>query len=431
MRIPCLVARGSLALLLVLTLLAVPAMAAPAGPAPGLCAVDATRDTVPNDFPIEACVAADAITLRNDLAVPVEIATGGALGGFTVTQTDQSPAALVARGIINNDRVLLPGDVARIPIASGSGTVQIVGTTGGDVYILSETLSTFFPAGEAVKNIADSATGLVTDLTDAAMTARNCRAGQNWIMQSACDLAYNTTVVLVVGKAIVKGVLSGPSSLIVSALEWTNLVNQQVPSVRKILEGEQKLLVKTTHVEMTDQELMRAELPPDVCWTGTEGWEHASPIRLSGGKGVAREADGSFGGASVLETRVVGRADLDGDGTEEVVLSLQCTGSPPEQCCAGRTSLMSAIAVFTVEGGLDLTKRAPTLMGGATGPGDEFGPATRRIASASLRGSRIVTHEDIVYPEQYTADQVGGDPYRSTTVEYKLNRGGTWTVSRP
>lgn len=180
---------------------------------------------------------------------------------------------------------------------------------------------------------------------------------------------------------------------------------------------------------LTDDELLDAELPPDVCFTGEFGWSHASPIRLSGGKGSALAADGSFGGASILETQVLGRADLDGDAKEEIVLSLQCTGSLPEDCCAGRTSISTAVVVLT-QSGQTLTKVAPTLMGGASEPGNEYGPADRQIASAALRDGTIVTNEYIAYPEQYTPAQVGGDPFLPVSVEYELNQ-GTWTASRP
>lgn len=226
------------------------------------------------------------------------------------------------------------------------------------------------------------------------------------------------------GKFLIAAVGTAPALLVTSVVGIINEVTGQA----------------TQHVDvtvtpplagrMTDQELMGAELPPNVCWTGEAGWEHANSIRLRGGQGVARAADGSFGGASILETKVVGRADLDGDGRQEIVLSLLCTGSQPENCCAGRTSVMPAVGVFTIQNGQTLTKRAPTLMGGASAPGDKFGPAHRHITSVSLRGETIVTSEAIVYPENYTADQVGGDPFLPVTVEYRLNR-GTWTASRP
>ena len=242
MRLPAV--RRSLIAILVSVLIAVLyASAAQAGPAPGLCTPSSARGTVPDSFPVEACISTNAVRLRNDLSVPVEIVISGGLGAMSVAQIDQNPAAITARSIINQDAVLLPGDLATIPLAATGGRVRIAGTTGGDTYILAETLAAFIPVGGVAKNGVDALTGLVSDLADSAMAARNCRAGQNWIVQSACDLAYNTTVVLQVGKAVLKGVLSGPLGLIASTVEWMKLVDEQVPSVEKVLKGERTLSI--------------------------------------------------------------------------------------------------------------------------------------------------------------------------------------------
>lgn len=178
----------------------------------------------------------------------------------------------------------------------------------------------------------------------------------------------------------------------------------------------------------TDRQILNSKLPPHVCWSGEWGWDGDIPIQLRDGQGEAKNADGSFGDVTVLESSVLGRADLDGDGAEEIVLSLLCTGSPREHCCAGRSSLATAIAVFAVQRG-KLTAVAPVLMGGASRPGDQYGPAQRRIWSVKLRDKKIVTTESIIYPEGYTPAQVGGDPFEQITVEYRLNR-GSWTSSR-
>ena len=182
--------------------------------------------------------------------------------------------------------------------------------------------------------------------------------------------------------------------------------------------------------DLTDEQVLDSQLPANVCWTGKVGFDHASPIQLKRGKGTAWNKDGSFGGASILETEVLGRVDLNGDGKKEIILSLDCAGSPPEDCCAGRSSLVTTLAVLAPSTSHSLDKVAPSLMGGASAPGNEYGPADRKIGSATLRGRAIVTTEYITYPEQYTPDQVGGDPYQPVEVEYKLER-GTWIASRP
>ncbi len=72
---------------------------------------------------------------------------------------------------------------------------------------------------------------------------------------------------------------------------------------------------------------------------------------------------------------------------------------------------MLSVAVLTVGVDNRLEKVAPTLMGGTSRPGDQYDPADRKITDVHLRGDTVVTTENIIYPEVYTPDQVGGDPY--------------------
>lgn len=224
------------------------------------------------------------------------------------------------------------------------------------------------------------------------------------------------------GRFLIAAVGTAPALLVTSIV---GIINEFTGQARQHVE-----LTVTPPKRLTDQQVLNSRLPANVCRTGDIGWEHASPIQLSDGKGVAKAADGSFGGAAVLESKVVGRADLDGNGQEEIVLSLMCTGSPPENCCAGRSSISTTVAVFAAGSGQPLRQVATSLMGGATPPGDEFGPAQRQIWSVSLQGTTIVTSESIIYWEGYTPAQVGGDPSKPVAVEYKLSR-SAWVASRP
>ncbi len=189
-------------------------------------------------------------------------------------------------------------------------------------------------------------------------------------------------------------------------------------------------LIVTKPALRTDDDFLNAGLPANVCWAADRGWPHDHGIQLVGGTGIARTSDGSFEGASVIRSSVLGRADIDGNGSEEVVMSLLCSGSLPETCCAGRSSTMTTVVVFTVQNGDTLKQVASSLMGGSSEPGDKYGPAPRKITSVELRGTTVVTTESVIYPLQYTPDQVGGDPYQPVTVEYNL-KGGNWSASRP
>ena len=176
--------------------------------------------------------------------------------------------------------------------------------------------------------------------------------------------------------------------------------------------------------------LLNAELPPNVCWTGIDGWEHESGIQLTDGVGIARWPDGSFADASVIESSVLGVVDLNGDGRDEAVMALACSGSHPDTCCAGRSSKMVTVATLAVADDGTLQLAAPSFMGGESLPGDEFGPAPRQIVSVELQGNTVVTSETIIYADHYTEDQVGGDPYLPVTVTYQFTDDG-WIGSEP
>lgn len=223
-------------------------------------------------------------------------------------------------------------------------------------------------------------------------------------------------------KFLVAALSAAPSFLVTAVL---GIINEFTGQAR------QHVALTVTPLRMTDKQLLNAELPAHVCVAADgDGWDSDRTIQLKDGRGIAKAADGSFDGVSVMETKVLGRADLDGNGKTELVLSLVCSGSPPEHCCAGQSSIMQTVVVFTESGG-KLTRVAPSLMGGATPPGDQFGPANRKIMAASLRGTTVVTKEIVLYAHMYTPAQLGGDdPGAEVTVEYKL-KNGSWTPSRP
>ncbi len=248
MRLLILILRAVVSFVLGLGILAMHIAPAEAKPAPGLCTMDLSRGSVPEDFPIEACISAESVRLRNDLSVPIRISRTGALGEFTVISMDQTPATIAARALINDRHVILPGDIMTIALGSGTGSLLIADTKDGSTYIMAHTLAPFLPAGAQVgqvKQIIEALTDLTRELAEAAFETRNCRANANWILESACDLAYNMTVAHLVGKAIVAGTLSGPLGLIVSTLDWMKLVSEQVPSVARILKGESKIEISS------------------------------------------------------------------------------------------------------------------------------------------------------------------------------------------
>lgn len=179
----------------------------------------------------------------------------------------------------------------------------------------------------------------------------------------------------------------------------------------------------------TAAELLRATIPGRSCGLGDKGWNVPVSIRLSRGMGSAKNADGSFAGASIMEISELGRADFTGDGTPEVVVRLLCSGSEPAHCCAGQGSVLNAIAVFEVQRNGSFRRIAPPIVGGKTGPGNEFGPAENYIEKARLSGTTIVTTEHLLYSHGYTSAQVGGNPNRAIVIRYRL-RNAAWVATR-
>lgn len=173
---------------------------------------------------------------------------------------------------------------------------------------------------------------------------------------------------------------------------------------------------------LTNRQLANITIPAHSCGTSDYGWDSDEPIRLKDGTGVAKFVDGTYAGATILESSVVGRADFNGDGADEVALRLMCSGSEPEHCCAGQSSLLNFAAIFEVNRSGTLQRIGKPIMGGSSGPADHY------ITSIRLVGKTIVTTERLLYAHNYKASKVGGDPFRAMTVKYSL-RNGQWVNS--
>ena len=157
--------------------------------------------------------------------------------------------------------------------------------------------------------------------------------------------------------------------------------------------------------EVTDETVKDLLIPAGTCGDGSSiGWDQVEPIQLRDGEGESFDDD--VRGAGVLESALIGAVDVSGDGAEEAVVSLKCTGSPKEMCCAGRTSSLDFIAV------LDLTGETPRRVGDTitpTAPEDRSGTEQSRAFdgdAATLDGTTVVTYQTLVYPEQLSRREV-------------------------
>lgn len=177
---------------------------------------------------------------------------------------------------------------------------------------------------------------------------------------------------------------------------------------------------------LSDTEVRRfdftnATLPANACESGQSGWHTTKSLRLRSGA----TSDAAFAGVSISDTKAVGFADFNHDGSLDVVLALGCLGGPIKLCCAGRSSHLTYLDVLSVSRDGKVSLIGEPLGGGASGPGDQYGPAERAIEGQSVHGTTITTTERIVYVEQYTETQVGYPPESQVYVDYHY-QGGAW-----
>lgn len=176
--------------------------------------------------------------------------------------------------------------------------------------------------------------------------------------------------------------------------------------------------------EITEASVGELLIPAGTCGDGTTlSWDQVDPIQLSGGQGESFDSD--LVGAGVLDTHLVGAVDVTGDGLDEAVVALNCTGSLNETCCAGRTSHLDVVAV------LDLSGDTPRRVGDTIMPIDVPGPneydETRSFEGddVTLDGTTVVTYQTLVYPEQLSPNDV---ERLAGEVRYSL-QGESWVPS--
>lgn len=176
---------------------------------------------------------------------------------------------------------------------------------------------------------------------------------------------------------------------------------------------------------LTDDMVPSIAIPAGTCGGDDLGWPNERPIQLHNGRGYI--GDPQQGNVSaVIELQLVGRVDVNQDGNDEVILKVTCSGSAPEYCCAGRSSHANYVVALTPVRGGGVQLSAPVIRAGRSGPGNEYGAALRNIQDVQIVGSSIITKEYIYYAEQYSMDEVGGDPFGLVTVRHVLTD-GSWS----
>lgn len=152
-------------------------------------------------------------------------------------------------------------------------------------------------------------------------------------------------------------------------------------------------------------------IPAGTCGAGgeDEAWNHERPIQLVNGSGEAFDAD--LEGAGIFAARHLGNVDVNGDGINEIVLAVDCSGTPLYLCCASRASVMTFVVA------LDVTGPAPTRVGGTIVPGLHDGEQYD-IVEAGLAGAGVVTTQRAVYQDTWPTRQV---TYRYDDGQWRSN----------
>jgi Ig-like domain from next to BRCA1 gene len=212
----------------------VPITPAQAAPAPGLCAMDTSRGAVPADFPLDACINSSEIVIRNTLPVPVNLSLTGSAGKPVRIPTDFGTAADLTRFAYSDPLLMLPGDIMRVPVTAGSASVSIAGTEAGGFYAIATALNDFLPGG-AIKAVWDSATVMVTEMSDDFGQYESCISGKNWIGQLGCQALLIRNLAFAVARGVITGTAHAVLALLVNTVTFLKWVHAQPGAIANIL----------------------------------------------------------------------------------------------------------------------------------------------------------------------------------------------------
>lgn len=213
---------------------AVASPAAVARPALGLCSMTTSRGSVPGDFAIDACIDSSFIWLRNNLQVPIDIATSGSAATPVSVYRDHGIVSKLTRAKYPSPLLLLPGDEIKIPFGSGGATASLADTRPGGFYALATTAADFLPAGKIVQAFS-AVTDMLTELNDDNAQYANCIAHANIVHRAVCKALWVRNVTFAVARGALKGVARGLVALFTNAATFLKWAAAQVPDISQLL----------------------------------------------------------------------------------------------------------------------------------------------------------------------------------------------------
>ncbi len=215
---------GVLASLLLVT----PGVAAAVGPDPSLCSMSVARGAIPSSFAADACFNGTTLTIHNSLSVAMSVATRGAVGTPTRTETDYGVAAEATRAVSADPRILLPGDTLRFPVGRGPAEFRLIGGKYGGFYELASAVAMFLP-GSASGQI-QAVAGLIKEINDDFEKYHECddMAHRNVLRKVGCHAVLARDVAFAIGRAAINGLPSAAAAPIVSSVSFGHWLNASV-----------------------------------------------------------------------------------------------------------------------------------------------------------------------------------------------------------
>ncbi|GAB6859502.1 VWA domain-containing protein [Microbacterium xylanilyticum] len=204
----------------------------------------------------------------------------------------------------------------------------------------------------------------------------------------------------------------GPDSSLVRGFELTDSTKVQYPWGDPVSSASPIPAPVTpapkSGVSITSDYAKQLLIPAGSCGSGKDvGWNQSLPIQLQDGSGEAFPPGDGSGGASILGARLVGGVDLTGDGVDDAVLVIQCSGTPKAQCCAGRASILDAVIALDVSGP-EPKRIGDPIFGGsfATASGAQGLFINDEQDPVQLDGHDIITHEVPIYDDEMSPADV-------------------------
>ena len=338
-----LAARTSLEILIVAAMIAgqISQPLAHSEPALALCNMDELRGNVPDNFPIAACVDGNAIWLRNNLEIPIQMKVTGDTGTAVSTPVDFGLATMSTRTDHPEPLLMMPGDVLKIPIGGGAASATIVGTTAGGEYLLTTTFLSFFPPSPVSPAVGlwEALADVMKAIAQAEFDYKDCLVGKNFLSQIGCTAAYtfqvdaallldSTKIVLAAIETVpVVGLVAKIVGLLLSTATYTAFLLALAPAFTKLIEGDRTITQSAATAQVEPIPLATAIDWPNATFQSTCANESQSEhtVTLADGKGSVPNPGRPVSDATLdfaLGPTALG--DITGDGRPESAAVLWC-----------------------------------------------------------------------------------------------------------